>query len=255
MSTALALHEHDFSPGRRPRGRYIAAIVLLHLALFWVATRPLHKGMEHDNRVWLQLILPLPPARGYSPPVEPDPLPAPMPRRPALPAGAAAMSPPKDTAPATPPASTQAWTHEQPQERPQDRPQDNALLAEPAPAAPGRASRSLAQQALLAAGAIDRQLRAEHPQEFVAPPETAQTRLAKGFAEAHAAVKPKWFEAARIELFSAPNDPRRIYRVVTATGEYCIYLPDKGNMSLNLSARSGYAGFGEGTAAPCPIRF
>ena len=89
----------------------------------------------------------------------------------------------------------------------------------------------------------------------MAPPETAHTRLAKGFAQAHAAVKPKWFEAARIELWSAPNDPKRIYRVITATGEYCIYLPDKGNMTLNLSARSGYAGFGEGTAAPCPIRF
>ena len=113
----------------------------------------------------------------------------------------------------------------------------------------------LAQRALQAAGAIDRQLRAEHPQQFAAPPDTPQARLAKGFEEAHAAVKPKWFEAARIELWSAPNDPKRIYRVITATGEYCIYMPDKGNMTLNLSARSGYAGFGGGTAAPCPIRF
>ena len=137
----------------------------------------------------------------------------------------------------------------------QDQPQNDALPAEPVPAAPKAAPLTLAQQALQAAGAIDRQLRAEHPQEFVAPPDTPQTRLAKGFAEAHAAVKPKWFEAARIELFSAPNDPKRIYRVITATGEYCIYLPDKGNMTLNLSARSGYAGFGERTAAPCPIRF
>ena len=137
----------------------------------------------------------------------------------------------------------------------QDRPQDYSLLADPPPAAPKAGSLTLAQQALQAAGAIDRQLCAEHPQEFVAPPETPHTRLAKGFAEAHAAVKPKWFEAARIELWSAPNDPKRIYRVITATGEYCIYLPDKGNMTLNLSARSGYAGFGEGTAAPCPIRF
>ena len=137
----------------------------------------------------------------------------------------------------------------------QDQPQDDVLPAEPVPAAPKAAPLPLAQQALQAAGAIDRQLRAEHPREFVAPPETAHTRLAKGFAQAHAAVKPKWFEAARIELWSAPNDPKRIYRVITATGEYCIYLPDKGNMTLNLSARSGYAGFGEGTAAPCPIRF
>ncbi|OYO30133.1 hypothetical protein [Janthinobacterium sp. PC23-8] len=103
--------------------------------------------------------------------------------------------------------------------------------------------------------AIDRQLRAEHPQQFVAPPDTPQTRLAKGFAEAHAAARPKWFEAARIELWSAPNDPKRICRIITATGEYCIDMPDKGNLTLNLDTRSGYAGFGGGTAAPCPIRF
>ncbi|NHQ92951.1 hypothetical protein [Janthinobacterium lividum] len=227
----------DFSLGQRPHGRYIAAIVLLHLALFWAATRPVHTGIEHDDRIWLQLMPPLPPMKAVIPPARPDPAPAPA-RPPARPASAASTSPPKEAT-----ASAQG------------KPQDNAPPAEPAPAAPKTGALPLAQQALQAAGAIDRQLRAEHPQEFVAPPDTPRTRLAKGFAEAHAAVKPKWFEAARIELFSAPNDPKRIYRVITATGEYCIYLPDKGSMSLNLSARSGYAGFGEGTAAPCPIRF
>ncbi|MGK5034151.1 hypothetical protein [Janthinobacterium sp. LB3P118] len=235
MRIDLALQEHDFSLGQRGHGWYIAAIILLHLALYWAATRPAHTRIEHDGRVWLQLMPPLPPTSGFIPPTEPAPAPA---RPPALPSSAASVSPPKE---ATAPA--------------QDPPQDDALPAEPVPAAPKTSSLTLAQQALQTAGAIDRQLRAEHPQEFVAPPETAHTRLAKGFAQAHAAVKPKWFEAARIELWSAPNDPKRIYRVITATGEYCIYLPDKGNMTLNLSARSGYAGFGEGTAAPCPIRF
>ncbi|PKB21394.1 hypothetical protein [Janthinobacterium sp. 64] len=235
MRIDLARREHDFSLGQRPHGRYIAATIVLHLALFWAATRPVHMRIEHDARVWLQLAPPLPPTRRLIVPAKPDPAPA---RAPALPSSAASVSPPKE---ATAPE--------------QDQPQDDALPAEPAPAAPKAAPLTLAQRALQAAGAIDRQLRAEHPQEFVAPPETAHTRLAKGFAQAHAAVKPKWFEAARIELWSAPNDPKRIYRVITATGEYCIYLPDKGNMTLNLSARSGYAGFGEGTAAPCPIRF
>ncbi|MNK66391.1 hypothetical protein D3C87_857080 [compost metagenome] len=225
-----ARQEHDFSLGRRPQGPYVAAIIVLHLALFWVATRPVQMRIEHDDRVWLQLMPPLPPIRAIIPPAEPDPAPA---RPPALPSRAASVSPPKEAA-----AS-----------------QDYAASSESVPAEPKASPLTLAQRALQAAGAIDRQLRAEHPQEFVAPPDTPQTRLAKGFAEAHAAVKPKWFEAARIELFSAPNDPKRIYRVITATGEYCIYLPDKGSMSLNLSARSGYAGFGEGTAAPCPIRF
>ena len=235
MRINLARQEHGFSLGQRPHGRYIAAIVVLHLALFWAATRPVHTGVEHDDRVWLQLLPPLPPMRAITPPAKPDPAPA---RPPALSSSAASVAPPKEATAPVP-----------------DQPQDDALPAEPVPAAPKTSPLPLAQQALRAAGAIDRQLRAEHPQEFVAPPETAHTRLAKGFAQAHAAVKPKWFEAARIELWSAPNDPKRIYRVITATGEYCIYLPDKGNMTLNLSARSGYAGFGEGTAAPCPIRF
>lgn len=247
MRSDLALQKHAFSLGRRPQGRTIAVIVVLHLALFWAATRPVHRGLEHDDRVWLQLIPALPPASKYIPPIRRTPPPVTMHRLPARPASAPNVSPPKDATSAAPPASAQAST--------QTKPPDVDWLAEAAPAAPKTPSGSLAQQALLSAGAIDRQLRAEHPQEFVAPPDTAQTRLAKGFAQAHAAVKPKWFEAARIELWSAPNDPKRIYRVITATGEYCIYLPDKGSMSLNLSARSGYAGFGEGTAAPCPIRF
>lgn len=234
MRIDLAPQEHDFSLGQRAHGRYIAAILLLHLALFWVATRPVHTKIERDDRVWLQLMPPLPPMNALTPPAEPNPAPARPPVLPPL---------PTDTTALTPLAPTQ------------DKPQDYVPPAESIPAAPKTSSLTLAQQALQAAGAIDRQMRTEHPQEFVAPPDTPHTRLAKGFAEAHAAVKPKWFEAARIELFSAPNDPKRIYRVVTATGEYCIYLPDKGNMTLNLSARSGYAGFGEGTAAPCPIRF
>lgn len=229
MSTMLAHHPFVFQQ-RRP-GWAIAAVALLHLALFWAVTRPVRERAEHDQRVWIQLLQPRQLATVPSaPPVKASPVPANPPARLEKPAAR-----PVHAAPASAP--------------------DDALAAEPAPAAPTQETLPLAQRALQAAGAVDRQLRAEHPQEFTAPPDTPQTRLAKGFAEAHAAVKPKWFEAARIELWSAPNDPKRIYRVITATGEYCIYMPDKGSMSLNLSARSGYAGFGEGRAAPCPIRF
>ena len=233
MSSMLAHHPIVFQQ-RRP-GWAIAAVALLHLALFWAVTRPVSRHVEHDGRVWLQLMPPLPKTRGFIAPEEPKPEPAPPPPPVFRAAPAITPSAPRDASAPTP--------------------QDDAPPAEPAPAAPAPESLPLAQRALQAAGAVDRQLRSEHPQEFTAPPDTPQTRLAKGFAEAHAAVKPKWFEAARIELWSAPNDPKRIYRVITATGEYCIYMPDKGNMTLNLSARSGYAGFGGGTAAPCPIRF
>lgn len=236
MSTVTAQYHFVFQ--RRRQGWTIAALAFLHLALFWAVTRPVQESVEHDQRVWIQLLqarqlatVQDPPAsKASSAPANPSRSPEKSATRPLDTA---------EPAPASPPPGVQ----------------DDALPAEAAPAAPRAGTLTLAEQALQAAGAIDRQLRAEHPQEFVAPPDTPQTRLAKGFAEAHAAVKPKWHEAARIELWSAPNDPKRIYRVITATGEYCIYLPDKGNMTLNLSARSGYAGFGEGTAAPCPIRF
>ena len=229
MSTMFA--HHPFVLQQRRPGLAIAAVALFHLALFWAVMRPVHRSVEHDQRVWIQLLQPPRLATvPAAPPVKATPVPANPPARQEKPAAR-----PVHTAPASAP--------------------DDALAAEPAPAASTQEALPLAQRALQAAGAVDRQLRSEHPQEFTAPPDTPQTRLAKGFAEAHAAVKPKWFEAARIELWSAPNDPKRIYRVITATGEYCIYMPDKGSMSLNLSARSGYAGFGEGTAAPCPIRF
>ena len=227
--------QHRFALDRRHQGSRIATIVAAHLAVFWAATRPVHDSAEPDRRVWLQLLQPQ--AKRPAPPVAPTPAAV---RAPAMPARPREALPSTATAAPAPLATTP------------DQPDDPTR---PAQQAPSPSAPTLAEQALKSVGAIDRQLRAEHPQEFVAPPDTAQTRLAKGFAEAHAAVKPKWFEAARIELWSAPNDPKRIYRVITATGEYCIYLPDKGNMTLNLSARSGYAGFGEGTAAPCPIRF
>ena len=235
MSTVTAQDHFVFQ--RRRQSRTIAALAVLHLALFWAVTRPVHQRVEHDGRIWLQLMPPLPPTKESIAPAEPKPKPEPAP-------------PPLPVFRADP-----AITPSAPKAAPAPTPQDDALPAEAAPAAPRASTLTLAEQARQAAGAIDRQLRAEHPQEFVAPADTPQTRLAKGFAEAHAAVKPKWHEAARIELWSAPNDPKRIYRVITAAGEYCIYLPDKGSMSLNLSARSGHASFGEGRAAPCPIRF
>ncbi|MGK5024002.1 hypothetical protein [Janthinobacterium sp. RB2R34] len=239
----MSIHpaQRNFMIGHRHQGWRIAAITILHLAVFWAATRPVYTSMAPDRRVWIQLVQPQQPA------MTPPAILAPGPAAPALPARA--RETPSASAPvsATAPAPAATGTPDQP-----DKPEENT---QPAPQTPSTAVPTLAQQALQAVGAIDRQLRKEHPQEFVAPPDTPQARLAKGFEEAHAAVRPKWHEAARIELWSAPNDPKRIYRVITSSGEYCIYMPDKGSMSLNLSARSGYAGFGGGTAAPCPIRF
>lgn len=111
------------------------------------------------------------------------------------------------------------------------------------------------EQALKAVGAIDRALRAGERQLITAPLDTPQARLERGFAEASAAVKPKWFESAKIELFSAPNDPKRIYRIITALGEYCLFYPDKASMSANSAAGSGHASFGQPLMGGCPRRF
>ncbi len=49
--------------------------------------------------------------------------------------------------------------------------------------------------------------------------------MTKAFNEAKLAVPLKWYEAARIELLSAPNDPKKIYQVKTAFGTYCLSYP------------------------------
>jgi len=132
---------------------------------------------------------------------------------------------------------------------------EHLLLADSPPAIITVLPADVVQQSLKAAGDIDRQLRAEHPQEPAAPSDTAGTRLANGMAAANAAVKPKWFEKAQSELVSAPNDPRKIYRITSAKGEYCLYYPDKASMSLNSRATAGRADFGRPTMANCPKPF
>nr|WP_315257794.1 hypothetical protein [uncultured Duganella sp.] len=134
-----------------------------------------------------------------------------------------------------------------------DTPEVQALLAEPAPAK--SLPPDVVRQALKDVAAIDRQLRAEHPQALTPAPGSPNARLARGIAAAGAAVKPKWFEQARIELFSAPNDPKRIYRVITAMGEYCLFYPDTGSIAFNSAPKSGWAGAGQPTMSDCPTRF
>lgn len=228
----------------------VALIVSLHLGLFWLLTRPAQRPAIPDNRVWLQLLQPALPVfipRKTVVAPEPDVRPAPRLAAPRLTAPRMAAQPPA-SATVVPPAQS-ATIAEGPEER--------ALLAEPAAAkaAASTLPADILQQALKSVGAIDRQLRAEHKQEFSAPPDTPLSRLSKGFAQAHAAVGPKWYQAARTELISAPNDPRRIYRITTALGEYCVYFPDKASIAENGSAKAGWAGFGQPTVAGCPIPF
>lgn len=99
------------------------------------------------------------------------------------------------------------------------------------------------------AGAIGKELSAG--EKTAVSPNSLQRKLERGLAAARDAVKPGFFEAARIELFSAPNDPKRIYKIITATGEYCVFYPDKNGMQGN----DGMAYFGQPKISSCPIRF
>lgn len=228
----------------RPVVPGVALVLLLHLALLWLALRPVYQPPARDDRVWLQLwqptvkLTPSPPALVQTRRV-PVPAMAPPPRTRA--------APPSDAAAPAPTVPVPAVSA--------DTPEVQALLAEPAQAPAKSLPPDLVRQALKDVAAIDRQLRAEHPQALTPPPGSPNARLARGIAAAGAAVKPKWFEQARIELFSAPNDPKRIYRVITAMGEYCLFYPDTGSIAFNSAPKSGWAGSGQPTMSDCPTRF
>jgi hypothetical protein len=72
-------------------------------------------------------------------------------------------------------------------------------------------------------GGIDRQLRSERPQGIVAPADTSQRRLDKAFDRAAAAAPGGLFEAPKVEEILDPGGYGRTrYRVVGATGTYCV---------------------------------
>ena len=221
---------------KQGRAAKIAFIVPLHLALLWAVTRPLAQRVEYDGRVWIHWLKPVAP--------RPQDRTAPAVRQPV-------MAPPVARLPAR--QEPMPADVDQPSDAAEPPRDDHALFAESPAPAPDRLPPDVMQQALKSIGDIDRQLRAEHPQALSAPANSPNARLAKGIAAAHAAVKPKWFEPARIELISPPNDPNRIYRVTTALGDYCLYYADK-NSAIG-SAKSGQVGFGQPKAAPCPIPF
>jgi len=294
LSAPISFAAYTAYADRRPRLAAAAAMVVaLHLALLWLATRPVPAPVSIDRRVWIQLLplsaAPVAATLRVHPSQRLPPEPVPRPAVQQRPQAASPMSsaapgapeasdarPPKPVSarPATPTtpqmpatsataaaASTAATTSAAattstvavPAATPAERtPYVDPLAAQPGPA---ELPADVREQALKAVGAIDRELRAGERKLITAPLHTPQARLERGFAEASAAVKPKWFESAKIELFSAPNDPKRIYRIITALGEYCLFYPDKASMSANSAAGSGHASFGQPLMGGCPRRF
>lgn len=86
---------------------------------------------------------------------------------------------------------------------------------------------------------------------FSASGDSAQTRLEKGIEAAHAAAPNKWYQAAKIEDFTPPgDDARKIYKVTTAFGTYCVRYKDK-----NRAPNQGAANLGEPLIGACPHMF
>lgn len=110
-------------------------------------------------------------------------------------------------------------------------------------------------------GKIDKELREEdkknHPDEpgrtgaFSTARDAARQRLIKGIEAAHAAAPNKWYQAARIEEVTPPgDDARKIYKVTTALGTYCVRYQDKNRMWDH-----GQAYLGEPLIGACPHMF
>jgi hypothetical protein len=138
-----------------------------------------------------------------------------------------------------------------PPERP-TRGANKAMPAAPIPAPPAHVSAEdimrIAKQDL---GKIDRELRKDGKASFGTSGDSAQKRLARGFEAAHDAAPNKWYQAARVEDITPPgDDARKIYKITTALGTYCMRYADK-----NRTFDHGQANLGEPLMGACPHMF
>ena len=189
-------------PGRAPS---LLLIILLHVGLAYVVLQSRPRAVEDENLpqgpaiTWLRYTAPAPPKPAPAPLPTPKPA-ARVPRltmpvlvsRP-LPAPAVEQVP----APATPEAIT--------------------LIPPPSAA-------DILAQAKRDVGKIDKDLRKEFPQRGGEKFEdTGYKRMQQGFAEAYAAVPPKWYEASKIEEIGA-NEAKgsRTYKITSALGTLCV---------------------------------
>jgi hypothetical protein len=91
----------------------------------------------------------------------------------------------------------------------------------------------------------------ERAQTFGAAVETKQQRLAKGMAKAFDNAPNKWYQAAKIEDVTPPGaDARKVYKITTALGTYCVRYADK-----NRAWDHGQANLGEPLIGACPHEF
>ena len=182
-------------------------IVLLHAGLAYVIVQSRPRLASDENLPqgpaisWLRHTLPAPPKPLPLPSIKPAA--ARVPRLPSLPIVAPVSRP-------LPAASvTQAPAPATPE----------AITVTPAPSAA-----DILAQAKRDVGKIDRDLRKEFPQRGGEKfDDTGFKRMQQGFAEAYAAVPPKWYEASKIEEVGA-NEARgsRTYKITSALGTLCV---------------------------------
>lgn len=204
----------------------------LHLALLFAVLKAQPRAdlapMRWQQQAAMTVILlasPVAPARLLPPPIRMasrrpgKAAPAPAVPRPALPA----MTKPAAAAPAT---------GRTPDEAPdQTPPRDEFGLAVTTPA-PSRAA-ELMRLARPDVAGIVRDISKELGKDLPARDKTLssdlQKRLDQRFDEAHASVRPNWYQGARFEeITAAGSDGARLYRVTTAIGSYCIRYSKNG---------------------------
>lgn len=181
-------------------------IVLLHAGLAYVVLQSRPRLAADEN-------LPQGPAIAwlrYTPPAPSKPVPIPLPS--AKPAGERV---PRRTIPAPvsrplPPSAAEPATATAMPE---------AITAPPAPSAA-----DILAQARRDVGKIDKDLRKQFPQRGGEKfDDTGFKRMQQRFAEAYAAVPPKWYEASKIEEVGA-NEAKgsRTYKITSALGSLCV---------------------------------
>ncbi|MED5598290.1 hypothetical protein [Janthinobacterium sp. P210006] len=188
-------------PRRAPS---LLLIVLLHagLAYIFVQSRPAsitEADLPQGPAItWLR----------YTAPAPPKPLPLPSAKPPA-PRMARLPVPAPISRPLPPPAVEQAPAPAVP---------EAVTLAAPPSAA------DILAQAKRDVGKIDKELRKEFPQRGGEKFEdTGFKRMQQGFAEAYAAVPPKWYEASKIEEVGAnAAKGSRTYKITSALGTLCV---------------------------------
>ena len=183
-------------------------IVLLHVGLAYLVLQSRPRIVTDDGLpqgpaiTWLRHTLPAPAKPVPVPLSSTKPAAASVPQRPVpAPISRPLPSPAAELAPAPAPATPEAIT----------------LVAPPSAA-------DILAQAKRDVGKIDKDLRKEFPQRGGEKFEdTGFKRMQQGFAEAYAAVPPKWYEASKIEEVGA-NEAKgsRTYKITSALGSLCV---------------------------------